>query len=167
MSFVLQDISASDVLGGVSARARHVRRVVVLIALASVIWVPIGVWVGTRPQRRQFVQPVAQFLAAFPANVLFPIAVSAIVVLKLDPNIWLSPLMILGTQWYILFNVVAGAVAIPAEMRAVGANFRVRGWLVVAEDRAAGGVAVLCHRRDHRLGRFMERQHRRGGRVLG
>ena len=100
-----------------------------LIALASVIWVPIGVWVGTRPRVAESVQPVAQFLAAFPANLLFPIAVSAIVALKLDPNIWLSPLMILGTQWYILFNVVAGASAIPAELRAAGANFRVRGWL--------------------------------------
>ena len=90
---------------------------------------PIGVWVGTRPRVANLVQPVAQFLAAFPANLLFPIAVSAIVVLKLDPNIWLSPLMILGTQWYILFNVVAGASAIPAELRAAGANFHVRGLL--------------------------------------
>jgi NitT/TauT family transport system permease protein len=75
------------------------------------------------------VQPIAQFLAAFPANVVFPIVVSLIVVWKLNPNIWLSPLMILGTQWYILFNVIAGASAIPNELRAAGANFRVRGWL--------------------------------------
>jgi len=85
--------------------------------------------VGSRPHAAVVVQPIAQFLAAFPANVLFPIAVSAIVAWKLDPNIWLSPLMILGTQWYILFNVIAGAAAIPAELRAAGANFRVRGWL--------------------------------------
>jgi len=94
-----------------------------------VIWVPIGVVVGMRPRVAQIIQPVAQFLAAFPANVLFPIAVSAIVVLRLDPNIWLSPLMILGTQWYILFNVVAGASAIPSEMRDIGANLQVHGWL--------------------------------------
>ncbi len=104
-------------------------RVIVLIAIASVIWVPIGVWVGTRPRVANMVQPVAQFLAAFPANLLFPIFVSVIVVWRLDPNIWLSPLMILGTQWYILFNVIAGASALPAELRACGANFRVRGWL--------------------------------------
>jgi len=104
-------------------------RVVVLIAIASVIWVPIGVWVGTHPRVANMVQPVAQFLAAFPANLLFPIFVSVIVVWQLDPNIWLSPLMILGTQWYILFNVIAGASALPAELRACGANFRVRGWL--------------------------------------
>ena len=104
-------------------------RVVVLIALATVVWVPIGVWVGTRPYAAIVVQPIAQFLAAFPANVLFPIVVSGIVAWQLDPNIWLSPLMILGTQWYILFNVIAGASAIPAELRAVGASFHVRGWL--------------------------------------
>jgi len=65
----------------------------------------------------QIVQPIAQFMAAFPANLLFPIAVYGIVSWKLNPDIFLSPLMILGTQWYILFNVIAGASAIPAEMR--------------------------------------------------
>jgi NitT/TauT family transport system permease protein len=129
VSFVLQDISTSDVLAAFLRGLATFSRIVVLIALASVIWVPIGVWVGTRRQVANLVQPVAQFLAAFPANLLFPIAVSAIVALRLDPNIWLSPLMILGTQWYILFNVVAGAAAIPAELRAAGVNFRVRGLL--------------------------------------
>jgi NitT/TauT family transport system permease protein len=127
--FLLKDISAADVLSVFLRGLATFGRIVVLIALASVIWVPIGVWVGTRSHVANLVQPVAQFLAAFPANLLFPIAVSAIVVLKLDPNIWLSPLMILGTQWYILFNVVAGAAAIPAELRAAGVNFRVRGLL--------------------------------------
>ena len=127
--FVTQDISIADLVTVLLLGLATLSRVVVLIAIASAIWVPVGVWVGTRPWAANLVQPVAQFLAAFPANLLFPIAVSAIVVLKLNPNIWLSPLMILGTQWYILFNVVAGAVAIPAELRAAGANFRVRGWL--------------------------------------
>ena len=127
--FVTQDIAVSDVATALLLGLATLSRIVVLIALATVIWVPIGVWVGTRPHVAERVQPVAQFLAAFPANLLFPIAVSAIVAYKLNPNIWLSPLMILGTQWYILFNVVAGAAAIPAELRAVGANLRVRGWL--------------------------------------
>jgi NitT/TauT family transport system permease protein len=127
--FVTQDITLADVGTTLLLGLATLSRVVVLIAIASLIWVPIGVWVGTRTFAANLVQPVAQFLAAFPANLLFPIAVSAIVAFKLDPNIWLSPLMILGTQWYILFNVVAGAMAIPAELRAVGVNFRVRGWL--------------------------------------
>jgi NitT/TauT family transport system permease protein len=104
-------------------------RVFVLIAFASLVWVPIGVRIGLQPGFARLIQPIAQFLAAFPANLLFPIAVSAIVALKLSPDIWLSPLMILGTQWYILFNVIAGASAIPDEMRDAGISFRVRGWL--------------------------------------
>ena len=103
-------------------------RVLVLIALASLVWVPIGVWIGLRPRLATTLQPVAQFLAAFPANVVFPVAVVAIVSLRLDPNIWLSPLMILGTQWYILFNVIAGASAIPTDLRDVSALFRLRSW---------------------------------------
>jgi NitT/TauT family transport system permease protein len=127
--FVTQGITMSDVATTLLLGLATLSRIIVLIALATIVWVPIGIWVGTRPQFANVVQPIAQFLAAFPANVLFPVAVSLIVAFKLNPNIWLSPLMILGTQWYILFNVVAGAIAIPAELRAVGANFRVRGWL--------------------------------------
>ncbi|MGA2941336.1 MAG: ABC transporter permease subunit [Xanthobacteraceae bacterium] len=129
ISFLIEGITLSDVGTALLLGFYTLIRVVVLIGLASVIWVPIGVWVGTRPYATQIVQPVAQFLAAFPANVVFPIVVSLIVAWKLNPNIWLSPLMILGTQWYILFNVIAGASSIPNELRAVGANFRVRGLL--------------------------------------
>jgi NitT/TauT family transport system permease protein len=60
--------------------------------------------------------------------VLFPVAVVAIVSLKLDPNIWLSPLMVLGTQWYILFNVIAGASAFPTDLREASTVFRLRSW---------------------------------------
>ena len=104
-------------------------RVVVLIALASLLWVPIGIWVGLRPRAAQIVQPVAQFLAAFPTNLIFPLVVYGIVTWRLNPDIWLSPLMILGTQWYILFNVIAGAAAMPAELRRAAENFHVKGWL--------------------------------------
>ncbi len=104
-------------------------RVFVLIALASAIWVPIGVWVGLRPPVVAIVQPVAQFLAAFPANLLFPLAVYGIVVWRLNPDVWLSPLMILGTQWYILFNVIAGASVMPTELRYAAENLSVGGWL--------------------------------------
>ena len=103
-------------------------RVAVLIALASLVWVPIGIWIGLRPRVANLVQPVAQFLAAFPANVLFPIAVVAIVSWRLSPDIWLSPLMVLGTQWYILFNVIAGASAFPTDLREVSTMFRLRTW---------------------------------------
>lgn len=103
-------------------------RVVVLMALATLIWVPIGVWIGLRPHVAERVQPLAQFLAAFPANIVFPFAVVAIVRFGLNPNIWLSPLMVLGTQWYILFNVIAGASAFPNDLKEAAATFRIRGW---------------------------------------
>ena len=100
-------------------------RVLVLIAVASVIWVPIGVWIGLRPQVADLAQPIVQFLAAFPANLFFPAAVVLILRFRLDPEIWLSPLMILGTQWYILFNVIAGTTALPTELRLAAQNFAV------------------------------------------
>jgi NitT/TauT family transport system permease protein len=103
-------------------------RVVVLVAIATLIWVPVGVAVGLRPKVAEKVQPIAQFMAAFPANLLFPFAVAMVVRFHLAPAIWLSPLMILGTQWYILFNVIAGAVAFPTDLREAAASFRVRGW---------------------------------------
>jgi NitT/TauT family transport system permease protein len=127
--YVVATLSVADVVQAAILGLATLARVVILIAVASLVWVPIGVMVGTRPRLTQVVQPIAQFLAAFPANVLFPVVVVAIVAFGLDPNIWLSPLMILGTQWYILFNVVAGAAAIPSELRDVGTNLQVRGWL--------------------------------------
>src|SRR3954467_11070577 len=104
-------------------------RVIVLIALASLVWTPIGVYIGLRPRLTRIVQPVAQFLAAFPNNLLFPLFVSMIVLWKLSPNIWLSPLLVLGPQWYILFNVIAGARTMPRDLLDAGDNFGVRGTL--------------------------------------
>ena len=104
-------------------------RVLVLIALASLLWVPLGVWIGLRPRLAQRVQPLAQLLAAFPANLVFPAAVLLVLHWRLDPDLWLSPLMILGTQWYLLFNVIAGASTIPAELRLAAGNLGLSGWL--------------------------------------
>lgn len=103
-------------------------RVVVLIAIASVIWVPVGVLIGLRPALAEKIQPLAQFLAAFPANLLFPVFVIVIVRFHLNPDIWLSPLIVLGTQWYILFNVIAGATSYPNDYREAAKNFHIRGW---------------------------------------
>jgi NitT/TauT family transport system permease protein len=103
-------------------------RVLILIALASLIWVPIGVWIGLRPAWSQQIQPLAQFLAAFPVNLLYPFAVMGIVGFHLDPNVWLSPLIILGTQWYIVFNVIAGASALPNDLKEAAGIFRLRAW---------------------------------------
>ncbi len=104
-------------------------RVLLLIALASLLWVPIAVWIGLRPKYSQRVQGLAQFLAAFPVNLMFPLVVYLLLTMQLNPNIWLSPLMVFGTQWYILFNVVAGASTIPNELRLASDNLGLKGWL--------------------------------------
>jgi NitT/TauT family transport system permease protein len=104
-------------------------RVSVLIALASIIWVPIGVWIGLRAAVAHRAQPIVQFLAAFPANLFFPPVVLAIKTFDLNVEIWLSVLMILGTQWYILFNVIAGTLALPTDYQYVAGNFGVTRWL--------------------------------------
>jgi len=104
-------------------------RVLVLIALAALVWVPVGVWIGMNPRWAGRLQGVAQFLAAFPANLMFPVAVLFIVRWQLDPNVWLSPLMVLGTQWYLLFNVIAGASSVPTELRYAAGNLGLGGWL--------------------------------------
>src|SRR5215475_13149744 len=129
MNFVLREVRPGEIAHVIGLGFITLARVAVLIALASLIWVPVGVWVGLRPRVTRIVQPIAQFLAAFPANLLFPIVVSAVVMLKLVPDIWLSPLMILGTQWYILFNVIVGASAIAPDLRYASENFGVHGWL--------------------------------------
>jgi NitT/TauT family transport system permease protein len=126
--YVSETLTLHDAIVAFGLGALTLVRVLVLIAIASVIWVPIGVWIGLRPVWAERVQPVAQFLAAFPANVLFPVVVVVIVELRGDPNIWLSPLMILGTQWYILFNVIAGAAALPNDLREAASIFKIRSW---------------------------------------
>ena len=103
-------------------------RVIVLMLLASLVWVPISVWIGLRPRWAEAIQPIAQFLAAFPVNLLFGAAVSLVLAYDLNPNIWLSFLIVFGTQWYIVFNTIGGAAAFPNDLREAVANFHIRGW---------------------------------------
>jgi NitT/TauT family transport system permease protein len=103
-------------------------RVIVLMFLATLVWVPISVWIGLRPRWAEAIQPIAQFLAAFPVNLLFGAAVSLVLAFHLNANIWLSFLIVFGTQWYIVFNTIGGAAAFPNDLREAAANFRIRGW---------------------------------------
>jgi NitT/TauT family transport system permease protein len=90
--------------------------------------VPIGVWIGLRPAWAEKIQALAQVAAAFPVNVLYALAVPIIVGLNLNRDIWMSPLMVLGTQWYILFNVIAGASALPGDMREAARVLHLGSW---------------------------------------
>jgi len=128
VEFVSAELTWSDLWEVFLLSAATMLRVAILIALASLIWVPLGVWIGLRPRWAERIQPLAQFLAAFPANLLFPVAVVLIVRFDLNVDVWVSPLMILGTQWYILFNVIAGASAFPTDLREAASTFRIRGW---------------------------------------
>ncbi len=114
----LKEIIHVFYLGGITAL-----KVGILVILASIIWIPVGVWIGLHPRLSSITQPIIQFAAAFPANLVYPIAVTLIVYYALDVNIWSSPLMILGTQWYILFNVIAATRFIPRELQMVAQNF--------------------------------------------
>jgi len=126
--YLKETLGWGDVVEAFEGGVVTLLRVILLIAVASLIWVPIGVWIGLRPAIAERVQPLAQFLAAFPANVLFPFAVIAIVATGANPNIWLSPLMVLGTQWYILFNVIAGASVFPSDLKEAAGVFKIRSW---------------------------------------
>jgi NitT/TauT family transport system permease protein len=103
-------------------------RVVVLLVFATLVWVPVGVWIGMNPRVARIAQPIVQVFASFPANFLFPFATLAFIKLGLSINIGGILLMALGAQWYILFNVIAGASAIPSELREATAVLDVRGW---------------------------------------
>lgn len=125
-NFITGDISLREIqhvfyLGAITAI-----KVTVLIILASLLWVPIGIWIGLHPKASRFIQPMTQFMAAFPVNLVYPLAVTGILYFHLNVQIWSTPLMILGTQWYILFNVIAGASAIPKDLQYLTKNFGVK-----------------------------------------
>lgn len=129
LRFILAELKASDILHVFLLGAATGTRVIVLIVISSFIWIPVGVWIGLRPRIAQKIQPVIQFVAAFPANLFYPLFVIAIVEFNLSVEIWVTPLMILGTQWYILFNVIAGASTIPRELYLAADNFGLKGWI--------------------------------------
>ena len=126
--YILSTVSVHEILHVFLLGAATGSRVIVLIILSSLLWIPVGVWIGQRPHLAQKIQPVIQFAAAFPANLFYPLFVIAIVGFNLSVEIWVTPLMILGTQWYILFNVIAGASMIPRDLCLAADNFGVTGW---------------------------------------
>ncbi len=129
VSFIHTEVGWAEVGRVVVLGCYTMLRVVLLIALAAIVWIPVGVRIGMNPRLAERSQAILQFLAAFPANLMFPVAVVLLVRFKLNPDIWLSPLMILGTQWYLLFNVIAGASTIPTELRYAAQNLQLKGSL--------------------------------------
>ncbi len=103
-------------------------RVAAVTILATIIWTPVGVWMGFHPKVARFTQPLAQIAASFPVNMTFPFVVGFYVAWHVSMN-WGSILLIaMGTQWYILFNVIAGAMAIPTDLKEAAQIYGLAGW---------------------------------------
>jgi NitT/TauT family transport system permease protein len=103
-------------------------RVSAMTVLATLVWTPIGVWIGFKPSVARIAQPLAQIAASFPVNMTFPIVVGLFVAWRVPMN-WGSILLIaMGTQWYLLFNVIAGAMAIPNDLKDAARTYGLRGW---------------------------------------
>jgi NitT/TauT family transport system permease protein len=103
-------------------------RVIVVVVVSTLIWVPIGVRIGMSPRLARYAQPIVQVLASFPANFLFPFFAAFLIATGISLNWGGIVLMALGAQWYILFNTIAGAISIPSDLREAMDNFDVRGW---------------------------------------
>jgi NitT/TauT family transport system permease protein len=102
-------------------------RVVLLLVLSTIVWTPIGVAIGFSPKLARVTQPVVQVLSSFPANFVFPFATLAFLRFHIDINWGCILLMALGSQWYILFNVIGGAQGVPNDMREMAQNVGLRG----------------------------------------
>lgn len=104
-------------------------KIFILIIICSLFWIPAGVYIGNRPSISKYLQPIIQFLAAFPVNLIYPILFLLIIKFKLNIELWTAPLLIIGTQWYILFNIIAGINTIPKDLKDVVKNYRVKNLL--------------------------------------
>lgn len=102
-------------------------RVFSMVVIATLVWTPIGVWIGLRPRVARIAQPVAQIAASFPVNMTFPFMVGWFVAKNISLNFGSVLLIALGTQWYILFNVIAGASSIPSDLKESAATFGLKG----------------------------------------
>jgi NitT/TauT family transport system permease protein len=126
--YILTDVGGGEIAQVFLEGFYTLLRVLAMVALASLVWVPIGVKIGLSNKWARRAQPFVMFLSAFPANLLFPLVVVVVIAWQLNLEIWLSPLMVLGAQWYILFNAIAGAQQIPGDLREVADGLGLKGW---------------------------------------
>jgi NitT/TauT family transport system permease protein len=128
LDFILRDVGVDEVGQAILMGFATFFRVLVLLVVSTLIWVPVGVAIGFNPRLSQLAQPVVQFLASFPANFLFPFATLFFIRAGIELNWGGILLMSLGAQWYILFNTIAGAMSIPSDLREMARSMGVRGW---------------------------------------
>ncbi|MEO0309648.1 MAG: ABC transporter permease subunit, partial [Gloeomargarita sp. DG02_3_bins_56] len=126
--FIVTTVGVGEVAAVFGLGCLTLGRVVILLVVATLIWTPIGVAIGFQPRLARLLQPVVQFLASFPANFIFPFATLFFIRTGI-PLAWGSILlMALGSQWYILFNSIAGAQSIPTDLREMCADVGLTGW---------------------------------------
>ncbi|HWD38156.1 MAG TPA: ABC transporter permease subunit [Fimbriimonas sp.] len=128
--FVTKEVRLQEIAEAFGLGFLTLLRVLLLIALACVVWVPVGVFIGFNPRFARIAQPIVQICASFPANFLFPAATVVFLRLGLSIDIGSIALMALGAQWYILFNTIAGAMAVPNDLREMAASLRLSGMLM-------------------------------------
>jgi len=102
-------------------------RVTVLLVFSTLVWTPVGVAIGFSPKLARVSQPFVQILASFPANFVFPFATLLLIRLGVSLNWGSMLLMAMGAQWYLLFNVIGGAQAIPNDLREMARSIGLRG----------------------------------------
>ncbi len=122
------DMTGTEMLHVVWLGVLTLLRVAAMSVIATLIWTPIGVWIGLRPRVARVAQPLAQIAASFPVNMTFPFIVAFFIATHIPINLGSVFLMALGTQWYILFNVIAGAMAIPTDLREAATLFGLHRW---------------------------------------
>ncbi len=126
--FIFTTVGVAEVVHVVGLGAQTLLRVMILLVFASAVWTPIGVAIGFNPRLARISQPIALFLASFPANFIFPFATLAFIRLHVSIDYGSVLLMALGAQWYILFNSIAGASSIPTDLREMADDVGLHGW---------------------------------------
>ncbi|MFD2878181.1 ABC transporter permease subunit [Paenibacillus rhizoplanae] len=140
---------------------------VVVSTLLAVIWtLPVGVFIGTNPRLSRIVQPVVQVLSSFPANMAFPIFTILYLKYGISMEIGAIPLMMLGTQWYVLFNVIAGAMAIPSDLKEAAVTLKLTRWQTWKTLILPAVFPLPRHWLHYGKRRRLERQHRLRNRLL-
>jgi len=102
-------------------------RIIAVMLITVVVWLPISIYIGFNPKLAKIAQPLALTFASFPANLIFPLCIFVIQKYNLNPDIWLSVLLILSMQWYLVFNIIAGASTFPANLKEVVKTFDIKG----------------------------------------
>jgi NitT/TauT family transport system permease protein len=134
-----------------------------LTLLLGALWtIPAGVAIGFNPKLARIAQPLAQIAASVPATALFPVVLLLLIRVGGGLGLGSIVLLLLGTQWYILFNVIAGAIAIPTDLKECCSVFQHEGNRALEEIDPAGNFSLPRHGHGHRVWRRMEREHYRG-----